>query len=134
MRQHKAISIFLFLFIFLSIFAVTGHPKETVIDKNAYKELKSLHSVIKVDNETIVIARHGLEWWTAWALYTKVGQDKAIDSELFNKYRRIIFINQISGFSDDSKKTPFHEPKIPRNSEMIFSAEYFKAFKLNNNQ
>ncbi|MCE5174800.1 MAG: hypothetical protein ABFC90_01615 [Bacteroidales bacterium] len=133
-KQHKAISISLFLFIFLSIFAVTGHPKETIIDKNAYKELKELKSVIRNDDETIVIARHGLEWWTAWALHTKVGQDKAIDSELFNKYKRIIFINQMSGFSDDSKNTPFHEPKIPRNSEMIFSAEYFKAFKWNNNQ
>jgi len=129
-RQQKTISISLFIFTLLSILAVIGHPKETVIDKNAYKELKKLNSVIRNDNQTIVIARHGLEWWTAWVLHTKVGQDKAIDSILFNKYKRVIFINQISGFSDDSKNTPFHEPIIPGNSEMIFSAEYFKAFKL----
>ena len=133
-KQLKTISITFFIFTLLSIIAVFGHPKETVIDKIAYEELKKLNSVIKNDNETIVIARHGLEWWTAWALHTKVGQDKAIDSVLYKKYRKVIFINQIIGFSNDSKNTPFHEPIIPRNSEMIFSSGYFKVFKLSINQ
>lgn len=86
------------------------------------------------DNETIIIARHGLEWWTAWALHTKVGQDKAIDSVFFENYKNVIFITQISGFSKDRQRTPFHEPSVPENSEIIFSSEYFELFKLNNNQ
>ncbi|MCA6423623.1 MAG: hypothetical protein IM568_12520 [Flavobacterium sp.] len=133
-KKHIAISIFLSIFTLISMLAVIGHPKDAVIDDNAYKELKELNSVIRIDNETIVIARHGLEWWAAWALHSKVGQDKAIDSVLYNKYRKVIFINQISGFSEDIKNTPFHEPIIPRNSEMIFSSEYFKVFKFTKNQ
>lgn len=130
-KQLKTISISFVIFTLLSIIAVFGHPKETVIDKIAYDELRKLKSVIKNDNETIVIARHGLEWWTAWALHIKVGQDKAIDSAFFEKYKTVIFITQINGFSKDGQRTPFHEPSLPENSEIIFSSAYFKMFKLN---
>ena len=133
-KQLKTTSISFVIFTLLSIIAVSGHPKETVIDKIAYEELRKLKSVIKNDNETIIIARHGLEWWTAWALHTKVGQDKAIDSVFFEKYNNVIFITLINGFSKDIQRTPFHEPNVPENSEIIFSSEYFKVFKLNNRQ
>lgn len=129
-RQLKTISIFLFVFTSLSIFAVSGHSKETVIDTSAYENLKKLNSVIENGNETIIIARHGLEWWTAWALHTKVGQEKAIDKDFIEKYKNIIFITQINGFSDDKQRTPFHEPAVPQNSKLIFSSHYFKAFKI----
>ena len=133
-RQLKTISIFLFVFTSLSIFAALGYPKETVIDSSAFENLKELNSVIESGNKTIIIARHGLEWWTAWALNTKVGQDKAIDKAFFEKYKNVIFITQINGFSNDKQRTPFHEPTVPQNSEMIFSSHYFKAFKLINKQ
>jgi len=131
-KQQKTIGIFLFIFTFLSVFAVALHPKETVISKNAYEDLKKLHTIITNDNQTIIIARHGLEWWTAWALNTKVGQDKAIDKSFFEKYKNVIFINQINGFNTDRQRTPFHEPYVPENSKMIFSSGYFNAYKLNN--
>lgn len=133
-KQLKSISISFVILTLLSIVAVSGHPKETVIVKIAYEELRKLNSVIKNDYETIVIARHGLEWWAAWALHTKVGQDKAIDSVFFEKYKNVIFITQINTFREDKQRSPFHEPSVPDNSEIIFSSEYLKVFKLNNNQ
>lgn len=133
-KQLKIISISLFIFTMLSMLAVFGHPKEPVINDSAFKDLKKLNSVIQNDNEAIIVARHGLEWWTAWVLHTKVGQDKAIDNTFFEKYKNVVFITQINGFSNDNQRTPFHEPIVPQNSEMIFSSEYFKVFKLNNNK
>ncbi len=133
-KQVNTISISLFVFTLFSIFAASGHPKETVIDRIAFEELRMLKSVIKNDNETIVIARHGLEWWTAWALHTKVGQDKALDSAFFLKYNNVFFINQISGFNNDRQRTPFHEPNVPENSEIVLSSECYKVYKISNIQ
>ncbi|MFM7293491.1 MAG: hypothetical protein ACKO1K_01550, partial [Burkholderiales bacterium] len=133
-KQIKILSISIFIITSISILAVFGHPKEAVINKEAYEDLKKLNSVIKNDNQTIVIARHGLEWWTAWALKTKVGQDKAMEGDFYAKYRNIILLNQISGFSSDEQRTPFHEPIVSENSQMIYSSKYFKAFKTNFNQ
>lgn len=133
-RQLKTISIFLFIFTALSIFAVSGNPKEPVIDQSAFENLKEMKFSIESGNEPIVIARHGLEWWTAWALHTKVSQDKAMDNAFFEKYKNVIFLIQINGFGNDGQRTPFHEPAIPKNSQMIFSSDYFRAFKLDSKQ
>ncbi|MFH1537555.1 MAG: hypothetical protein ABIH66_01255 [bacterium] len=129
-RQLKTIGIFLLLFTLLSILGFMGRPKPTVIDQTEFENLKELNYVIENDKETIIIAKHGLEWWTAWALHTKVGQEKAIDKTLFEKYKNVIFLIQINGFGNDSKKMPFHEPSIPPNAELIYSSDYFKAFQL----
>jgi hypothetical protein len=130
-KHVNIISVSLLIFTLLSIIAVFGKMKEPVIDKIAYEDLKKINSVIKNDNETIIIARHGLEWWTAWALKTKVGQDKAIDKVFFEKYKNVILINQIHGFDNVNQISPFHEPNIPYNSKIIYSSKYFKAFRFN---
>jgi hypothetical protein len=133
-KQIKKLSVSLFIITSISILAVFGHPKETVINENAYEELKNLNSIIENDNETIIIARHGLEWWTAWILKIKVGQDKAIEGDFFKKYKNVFFITQINGFSNDKQRTPLHEPIVPQNSDMIFSSEYFKVYKFDYNK
>jgi hypothetical protein len=110
LKQQKTIGILLFIFTFLSILAVLGHPKETVIDENAHTDLKKLQSVLTNIHETLIISRHALEWWTALLLKTKVGQDKAIDKSTIEKYKTIIVLNQINGFSSEMERSPFHEP------------------------
>lgn len=130
LKQQKTIGILLFAFTFLSILAVLGHPKETVIDENAHTDLKKLQSVVTNNHETLIISRHGLEWWTAWLLKTKVGQDKAIDKSTIEKYKTIIVLNQINGFSSEMERSPFHEPFVPDNAIKIYSSEYFKAYKI----
>ncbi|MBN2524067.1 MAG: hypothetical protein JXB24_12410 [Bacteroidales bacterium] len=57
------IAILIISFTFISVLAVTGNRKTPVISENAYLELKSLNQIIGADsNNSIVIARHGLEW------------------------------------------------------------------------
>lgn len=130
LKQQKTIGILLFAFTFISVLAVLGHPKETVIDENAYADLKKLQTVVTNNHETLIISRHGLEWWTAWLLKTKVGQDKAIDESTIEKYKTIIVLNQINGFSSERERSPFHEPFVPDNAIEIYSSEYFKAFSI----
>ncbi len=130
-KQLQILSIFLLIITLLSVVAVVGHPKEAVLNDITYNDLKTLKSVITKDDSTIVIARHGLEWWTAWALHTNVGQDKAFNVYIPEKYKTVIFLTQISGFSPDYRLNPFREPQVPCNSKIIFTSVYFKAFTLN---
>jgi len=113
----------------LSVLAIFGHPKEVVIDHEAYLNLKNLNSIISSDDKTIVIARHGLEWWTAWALKTKVAQDKAVDYNLLMNYNNIYFLNQKKGFNSGHERTLFHEPTFPENAGLIYSSDYFNVYK-----
>jgi hypothetical protein len=127
----KTISLSLILITSLSVIVVIGRPVDTILNKNAYENLKELESVIENDNETIIIARHGLEWWTGWLLKTKVGQDKSIDKAVIEKYKNIVFLNQINGFGNNRQRTPFYEPRVPPNADLIYSSEYFKAYRFN---
>lgn len=129
-KRQTAIDIFLVVFTILSILAVARHPKEAAIDKNAYADLKNLQPALNINNKTIVIARHELEWWIAWSLKTKVAQDKSVDKSLFEKYTRIFVVNQLDGLGSDIEKSPFHEPLVPLNAIEVFSSEYFKAYKI----
>jgi hypothetical protein len=129
-KRIKTITISIIVVTIMSFFAVLGNKKSSVISENAYKELKKLKPITDPDrNNTIIIARHGLEWWTAWVLQTKVAQDKAINDNLLNNYKNIIVLNQINGFSEDHERSPFHEPTYPQNSKLIYSSKCFKAFK-----
>lgn len=123
------LSILLYLIIFLSLISVTGNPKPVALSDSAYKDLKNINIDIINNKETIIIARHGLEWWCAWVFRTKVGQDKSIDNEFLKKYKKVIIFNQVGGFGNELRQTPFHEPSVFEQSSIIHSSEYFIVYK-----
>jgi len=129
-RQLRSVLIALICFSLISIAATIEKRKTPTISENAYEDLKRFGQIINPDKDnSIIIARHGLEWWTAWALNIKVAQEKAIDEKLLNDYQNIFVLNQISDFSADHERTPFHEPLYPQNSLLVYSSDYFKAYK-----
>ena len=130
-HYRKAISLVLILLTAISLFAVVGHPKKSVLCQDAFVDLKKIKAVITHEPGTIVIARHGLEWWTAWTLRTRVGQDKSMDGDFFKKYNHILGLNQLSGFGNEEERRAFHEPAIPENSTLLYSSAYFKVYSMN---
>jgi hypothetical protein len=145
-------SISLVLLTTVSIFMYFGEAKKPVIDDQEFRDLQNLKSHLPVNRDsTIIITRHGLEFWTAWALNVKVGNDKSIDLNDLGKYRNIIILQQKkeSGlrppvnkpfpahrFSKDGKAPlgppmgPPMERPMPENFKPIFSSPYFSAFQL----
>ena len=112
----KLIGAILVFITVVSVFLMTGNIKPPSITKEAFQDLKNLAPYISEPDETLIIARHGLEWWTAWQLHTKVGQDKSISNETFLKYKQIICLVQLDGINQlhpPGQKSPFHEPFFP---------------------
>jgi hypothetical protein len=66
-----------------------GRP---IISEAAYRELQSLAPRIANPKRTLVVARHGLEWWTAWTLRTRIAQPKALKAEDWKTYDEVLFI------------------------------------------
>ncbi|MBI5393950.1 MAG: hypothetical protein HZA91_01500 [Verrucomicrobia bacterium] len=66
-----------------------GHP---IISEAAYRELQTLAPRISDPKRTLVVARHGLEWWTAWTLHTHIAQPKALRAEDWKTYDQVLFI------------------------------------------
>lgn len=102
-----------------------------VITQEAYDDLFYLKDQINNPDNTLIVARHGLEWWVAWTIQTKIVQDKAIDQTIFDKYNTIIVLNQKKGMNQlqPGKNIIFHEPLIPPINRVIYNSDYFIAYE-----
>ena len=74
-----------------SVFVVCdgGRP---VISEDGLRELRSLAPLIANPNKTLVVARHGMEWWTAWALYTHIAQVPALRTSDWQNFEAVYFL------------------------------------------
>jgi len=130
--MRRIISALLVLITMTSVFLMTGNIKPPSITQEAYQDLKNLGQYVSEPDKTLIIARHGLEWWTAWQLQTKIGQDKSVNRNTTFKYQKIINLEQLNGINQmhPGEKNPFHEPYFPVKQRPIYVSYYFKATEL----
>lgn len=129
-----------------------NEEKKPCIDELAYRDLQNIKPYINANNsESIVVARHGIEFWTAWNLNVKVGNDRSIENLGLEKYKNVIFLQEMNeerqgpsgrrhrpdgGEGGHPPRGPGMSPSngrpIPENSKLIYSSPYFNAYqKLN---
>lgn len=102
------------------------------ISEASYGELHQLRDLIAQPEETLVLARHGLEWWAAWVLETDVGQRPDLEPEVWDQYAEILFLEQIAGSAGYGPGgggpfgPPFPEVRIPPDAEILFEGQYFR--------
>jgi hypothetical protein len=76
--------------------SVMATASASSISEASYYELTALQSSITDPAETLVIARHGLEWWVAWSLHTNVAQASAVTANDWNNYKNVLYIQELS--------------------------------------
>jgi len=74
-----------------SVFVVRerGRP---AISEDGLRELRSLAPLIANPGKTLVVARHGMEWWAAWALHTHIAQVPALRSSDWQDFEAVYFL------------------------------------------
>ena len=153
-KLASPLSISLVLLTTLSIFMYFSEGKKPIMDDMAFQDLQNISKYLPENKEnSIIIATHGLEFWTSLALNVRVGQDRAIDKIGLDKYSNVIFLQQKNEERQGSLgRKPFRRPKIgegglppmgpgmgpqmrlqvPENFKLIYSSPYFNAYqKLN---
>ncbi|MEI6714086.1 MAG: hypothetical protein WCO60_10065 [Verrucomicrobiota bacterium] len=68
------------------------------ISEADFTELQSVAGKIQSPETSLVVARHGLEWWAAWTLHTKIAQPTAIQPTDWERYTSIYYLKQTSPF------------------------------------
>ena len=68
-----------------------------ILSDAAMIELQSLAKHISQPARSLVCARHGLEWWTAWFLHTRIAQASALEPEDWQRYESVYFLEIKSG-------------------------------------
>ncbi len=99
---------------------------------------ESLAALIEMKEETnirpneLIIARHGLEWWTGWVLRCRTGKEYCLKKEDWDKYPGIYLLKQLSGnnFPGQQGTGQFAEFPVPGSAEKIYSNSSFVLYKL----
>lgn len=65
-----------------------------VISVAAAAELRTLAPLVAPAARTLVVAHHGLEWWTAWTLGTHIAQPSAVSREDWQRYDRVLYLTE----------------------------------------
>ena len=68
-----------------------------VITVQAAEELRAMSSQISAPAKTLVVARHGLEWWTAWYLHTHIAHENAVSATDWKNFDNVYFLRQKGG-------------------------------------
>lgn len=71
-----------------------GRQIITVVQRD---ELRSLAPLIASPERTLIVAHHGLEWWTAWTLRTHIAQPTAVSREDWQRYEHVYYLTEKSG-------------------------------------
>jgi hypothetical protein len=148
------LSISLVLLTTLSIFMYFSEEKKPCITDQTFHDIQNIRKLLPENRESsIVIASHGMEFWTAWALNVKVGQDRAMDKIGLDKYINVILLQQKNeekqgppggkplhktgkGMAGHPPMGPGMGPRmgrpVPENFKLIYSSSNLNAYqKLN---
>lgn len=106
-----------------------GFRSAKCITDEAYHDLFKLKTVIADPNKTLIITRHGLEFWTAWALGVDISHGRNLTSESFKKYDVVYFLRQKSGQGDFGPFGPggpsFPEVVIPPDAKIVYQDRFY---------
>lgn len=72
-----------------------GHPS---LSNAALIELSSLRPLISAPEHTLVSAQHGVEWWTAWLLRTRIAHGGVLKTDDWKKFQSVYFLEVTEGF------------------------------------
>jgi len=113
-----------------------GRPAS--ISEPAYSELQQMVSLITEPEKSLVVARHGLEWWAAWVLATDVAEAHRVDAKTIDKYPAVFYLQQIGDTPTYGPAgpagPPFPEARPPREAEVVFEGRYFRLAKVSAQQ
>ncbi len=73
------------------------HGGRPVITLEAANELRSLSADIPAPGKTLIVARHGLEWWAAWYLHTHIAHANALTEADWKNFDAVYFLRQKGG-------------------------------------
>lgn len=122
----------LILVIFTTSYRLVN-PRPLAITEAAYTDMKTMSAHFVNPENSIVFARHGLEWWVAWEHRVKIASPSVtVDDEMKDKYDNILFLVQEKGENQlyPGGNSIFGRPLPPENSDLVYESVYFKLYKL----
>lgn len=132
-RFHRIIlsSVFFVITGFSLVVGFTG-SRSPAISSDSFADLKTIKTGINIGPNDLVIARHGLEWWTGWVLRCRTGKEYCLRPADWDKYPNIYLLRQLAGnnFPGLQGAGQFAEFPVPETAEVVCTNSSFVLYRL----
>jgi hypothetical protein len=133
---------------------VVGGVGARVVDDEAVAEFRTMAKEIDRPLETLVVARHGVEWWAGYFLRAHVKMERVPD-DAFEKYARVLVLETLRGGGPGGPGGPGGQGRqggpgrgpggpgsaggggggmgrvvIPRGSRVVFEGVYYRLWEV----
>jgi len=108
--------------------------RQPSIPPESRAELEGLWDIIPDPDRSLVIARHGLEWWAAWLLRAKVSQEFGVEPSAWREYAAVYYLVMHPPPPGDGRgfgrpglpgPSPFPEVRIPAGASILHEGRFF---------
>jgi hypothetical protein len=76
-----------------SAHALHGDPRGS-LSPQAVKELREIAGILKAPDQTLIVARHGLEWWTSWFTGAHIANNMKAALSIWDRYQYVYALNE----------------------------------------
>jgi hypothetical protein len=133
LTRRLVTSLFTILTLFSVIFSWEVHRKPAISDE-AWADLHQLKDSVAIGANDLVVARHGLEWWTGWVLHCRTGKEYSLRPADWDKYPAIYLLRQKSGnnYPGQQGGGQFAEFPVPVGASLVLANPSFQLYRLPN--
>lgn len=127
------LQLLLVIFLSASVYLAFMGKKSTAIAAEEIQEFAILQSSGILEENTLLVTRHGLEWWTAWYLRKPIAQEQAVTEKDFDIYDKILIVNQFKSKKDRYQRVQsnFYEPQTHPLDLPIWEGNVFRIYQAN---
>ncbi|OGU68002.1 MAG: hypothetical protein A2X62_02155 [Stygiobacter sp. GWC2_38_9] len=110
-----------------------ARPNYSNMNRTLYAEMTKLKNILPEEEKTLIVARHGLEFWSSWIFRNMAVRQEELGESYWRWYNKVYFLIQKKDKSPFGPAglfgRPFPEPAIPEKSERVFENEFFAIYK-----
>lgn len=66
--------------------------RHAIVNEETVAELKTLAEFAQPPESTLIVARHGLEWWVAWTLHTHIAHANSVTAEDWTRFQNVFYL------------------------------------------
>ncbi len=113
---------------FMSISTMATLPGPE-IDEDTERDIIAIDECLG-SSHTLLVARHGLEWWTAWVTHRPVAQQIGLETSDWNEYDRVVYLKENRVDSDGPTGTGTGGMSVPENVMEIYEGSRLIALEV----
>lgn len=129
---RRVISIAITILIAISVLLSVMRPVYSNMNAGLYASLEKMKKYVPNEKRTLLVARHGMEFWSSWVLRNEWSREIALEPGYFNWYTKVFFIRQKKNIPPFGPSgifgVPFKEPSLPEDFKLIYSDENFGLY------